>query len=138
MSVYQWLVGGEHDPALVEAVLGLLSEAPAAVLSRCMAQLVRNALGRKDEGLLTKLAETIVERELDDVYDQLLAIMRAGVSKELYAYLALLLAGTNRPALLAILDAQMPDLLHRPAIVAALRVRTTPEQEAILKHWEQD
>jgi hypothetical protein len=136
VSVYQWLVGGEHDPALIEAAVGLLADAPAAVLSRCMAQLARGALARNDEALLTKLAETIVERELEDAYGQLVAIVHGGISAELYAYLALLLAGTNRPALLAILDGEMADVLRRPAIVAALRVRTTPEQEAILKRWD--
>jgi len=136
VSVYQWLVAGEHDPALIEAAVGLLADAPAAVMSRCMAQLARDALTKKDEPLLTKLAETIVERELEDSYAVLSSIMHSGVSKELYGYLALLLAGTNRPPLLAILDEQMEDLRRRSSIVAALLVRTTPEQEAILRRWE--
>lgn len=136
VSVYQWLVSGEHEPALIEAAVGLLADAPPAVMSRCIGQLIRNALGRKDEPLLTKLAETIVERELEDSYPLLESLMLGGVSGELYGYLALLLAGTNRPALLAILDGQMADLRRRPAIVAALRLRTTPEQEAILKRWD--
>lgn len=137
VAVYQWLVAGEHDPALIEAALGLLSDAPASVLSRCVGRLAHGALARKDEPLLTKLAETIVERELEDSYDVLPSIMRGAISKELYAYLALLLASTNRPGLLAILDAEMSDVRRRSAIAAALRVRTTPEQEAILKRWEE-
>ena len=106
-------------------------------MSRCLAQLTTGAVETKDEPLLTKLAETIVERELEDAYPALTSIMQSAISKELYSYLALLLAGTNRPALLSIIDEQMEhDIRRRPAILDALRVRTTPEQAAILKRWE--
>ena len=137
LSVYQWIVSGPHDADLVEAALGLLDEAPAIVMSRCLAQLTRDAIEKKDETLLTKLAETIVERALEDAYASLSSILQSGISKELYSYLALLLAGTNRPALLAMLEEQLDqDILRRPAILDALRVRTTPEQAAILRRWE--
>ena len=44
---------------------------------------------------------------------------------------------TNRPTLLSILSEQVErDIRRRPAILDALRVRTTPEQAAILKRWE--
>ena len=107
VSVYQWIVSGTHEPALIEAAIDLLHEAPAIVMSRCLAQLTRNAIEKKDEPLLTKLAETIVERELEDAYASLPSIMGSAISKELYGYLALLLAGTNRPALLAMLEEQL-------------------------------
>jgi hypothetical protein len=137
LSVYQWIVSGPHDADLVEAALGLLDEAPAIVMSRCLAQLTRDAIEKKDETLLTKLAETIVERALEDAYASLSSILQSGISKELYSYLALLLAGTNRPTLLAVLEEQLEqDILRRPAILDALRVRTTPEQAAILRRWE--
>ncbi len=137
LSVYQWIVSGLHDATLVEAAIGLLDEAPALVMSRCLAQLTRDAIEKKDEPLLTKLAETIVKRELEDAYVSLSSIMRSGISNELCSYLALLLGGTNRPGLLAILDEQLEqDIRRRPAILEALRVRTTPEQAAILKRWE--
>lgn len=137
VSVYQWIVSGAHDPALIEAAIDLLHEAPAAVMSRCLAQLTRDAIVKKDEPLLTKLSETIVERALEDAYASLSSIMQSGISKELYGYLALLLAGTNRPALLSILGEQLDlDIRRRPLILDALRVRTTPEQAEILRRWE--
>ena len=137
LSVYQWIVTGTHDPALLEAAIELLDEAPAVVMSRCLAQLARDAIESKDEPLLTKLAETIVKRALEGAYASLPAIMGSRISKELYSYLALLLAGTNRPTLLAVLEEQLEqDIRRRPAILEALRVRTTPEQAAILKRWE--
>ena len=137
VSVYQWIVRGTHDPALIEAAIDLLHDAPTIVMSRCLAQLTQSAIETKDEPLLTKLAETIVEREFADAYSSLSAIMESAISNELYSYLALLLAGTNRPTLLSILSEQMErDIRRRPAILDALRVRTTPEQAAILKRWE--
>ena len=121
-----------------EDALDLLDDAPRVVMSRCLAELTRDAIEKRDEPLLTKLAETIVKRELDDAYPVLRSILQSGVSKELYRYLALLLAGTNRPALLAVLEELLEtDVLRRPAIVDALRVRTTPEQAAILRRWEE-
>ncbi len=138
LSVYQWIIAGEHDAALVEAALSLLDDAPAAVMSRCLVQLAIDAIEKRDEPLLTRLAETIVKRELAEAYPSLRSIMAAGVSKELYGYLALLLAGTNRAALLAILEELLErDILGRPAILDALRIRTTPEQAAILRRWEE-
>jgi len=138
LSVYQWIVSGAHDAQLVESALDLLDGAPAIVMSRCVTQLTRDAIEKKDEPLLTKLAETIVKRELEDAYPTLSSIMRSGVSKELYGYLALLLAGTNRPALLAGLEALLEyDILRRSAILDALRIRTTSEQAAILRRWEE-
>jgi hypothetical protein len=138
LSVYQWLICGPHPPELIDAALGLLDEASSAVMSRCVIRLTEGAIEKKDEPLLTRLAETIVKRELEDAYSALRLIMEAGVSKELYSYLALLLAGTNRPAQLAILQELLEcDILGRPAILDALRVRTTPEQAAILRRWQE-
>jgi hypothetical protein len=138
LSVYQWIVSGPKDPDLIEAALGLLDEAPAVVMSRCLAELTRDAIEKKDEALLAKLAETIVGRELEGAYPPLASIMASGISKELRSYLALLLAATNRPALLAVLEEQLErDVLGRPAILEALRIRTTPEQDAILRRWEE-
>ena len=94
------------------------------------------ALERDDEWLMTTVAEAIVKREVDDAYPSLAAMMEARISDELYGYLAMLLAGTNRAPLLALLDDQMRDVRRRSAIVAALRIRTTPEQEEILRRWE--
>ncbi len=139
LSVYQWLLSGWRDPGLIEHALDLLDDVPSMIMSRCIARLTRDALAKEDEPLLTKLAETIVERELEDSYDALGRIIRAPISKELHSYLALLLAGTNRPPLLAILSEHLEhDIRGRPAILDALRVRTTPEQQAIIDAWERD
>jgi hypothetical protein len=138
LNVYQWLISGPHPPELIDAALGLLDEAPIAVMSRCIMQLAQDAIDKKDEPLLTRLAETVVKRELEDAYPALLSIMEAGISKELYGYLALLLAGTNRATLLATLEELLErDIIRRPAILDALRVRTTPEQAAILRRWKE-
>jgi hypothetical protein len=140
LAVYQWLVSrDDHEPTLVEAAVELLTDAPPALMARCLDELARKALAGPDEPLLTKLAETIVERELDQSYAALESILRAAISKELHAYIALLLARTNRPPLLTILERQLgDDIRRRPAILDALRLRTTPEQEAILKRWEEE
>lgn len=140
LAVYQWLVSkDEHEPALIEGAVELLTEAPPSLMARCLSRLTRDAIAKEDEPLLTKLAETIVDRELEDSYEALNRIIRAPISKELYSYLALLLAGTNRPPLLAILAEQLEhDIRRRPAILDALRVRTTPEQQAIIDAWERD
>lgn len=138
LSVYQWIVSGRRDAALVEAALDLLDDAPSVVMSRCLTQLTLDATAKKDEPLLTKLAETIVKRELDESYPALRSILQSGISKELYGYLALLFAGTNRPVLLAVLEELLEaDILRRPAILEALRIRTTPEQAAILRRWDE-
>lgn len=137
LAVYQWLFSrDEHEPELVAAAFELLADAPSAVIGRAIARIMRTALGRQDEWLLTTVAEAIVKREVEDAYPALASMMDAAVSDELYGYLAMLLAATNRAPLLAILDEQMRDVRRRSSIVAALRVRTTPEQEAILRKWE--
>jgi hypothetical protein len=139
LAVYQWLRSWRPtDSALLAAGLDLLSDVPSLILSRAVAGILDGALARDDEWLLTAVAETIVKRELADAYPSLDALMNARISDELYGYVAMLLAGTNRPALLSILDEQMDDMRRRSAVVAALRIRTTPEQAAILKKWDVD
>jgi hypothetical protein len=139
LSVYQCLFSKEdHEPELVAAAFEFLADAPAMVMSRLIAKFMASALVRRDEWLLTTIAETVVKREVEDAYGSLAAMMAGRVSDELYGYVAMLLASTNRAPLLAILDEQMHDVRRRMAIVAALRVRTTPEQEAILRRWEGD
>ena len=139
LAVYQWLFAREdHEPELVAAAFELLVDAPAIVIARVIGKIMSGALARQDEWLLTTIAESIVKREVEDAYPSLAAMMEARISDELYGYLAMLFAATNRPPLLAILDQQMRDVRRRTAITAALRVRTTPEQTAILQRWEDD
>jgi hypothetical protein len=82
------------------------------------------------------LVESIVRLELEASYAAIGELLFAKISDELYSYVAMLLASTNRAPLLAILDSQMHDIRRRSMLVAALRVRTTPEQELILRRWE--
>jgi hypothetical protein len=139
LAVYQWLFSkDDHEPELVAAAFEFLADAPPVVMSRLIARIMKSALARRDEWLLTTIAETIVKREVEDAYPSLGAMMTGRISDELYGYVAMLLASTNRAPLLAVLDEQMHDVRRRAAIVAALRVRTTPEQEAILRRWEGD
>lgn len=140
LAVYQWLVSRESpEPALVESAVELLADAPPVLMARLMKRLVREAIQRRDEPLMTKLAETIVGRELDEAYSAIESVFHTAISKELHSYLALLLAATNRGPLLEILEHEIErDIRRRGAILDALRVRTTPEQQAILDRWESD
>lgn len=135
VPLYQWLTQPDRDPAAAVQVFELFADAPAPIVERYARGAAGIALRRGDESMLTLLAEAIVEHEMDALYAELEATMSAKVSDALYGYLAVVLAGTNRPPLLAILDRQ----LHagRPRLVLeALRIRTTPEQAAILERWE--
>lgn len=135
-SVYQWLVGTGASSAMAAELLPLLADAPPEVVARYVRRSVHGAIRSGDDALSIALADAIVQREMDDSYPALAELMRAKVSDELYNYLAVLLAGTNRPPLLAILERE----LHRgrrPKVVAeALTIRPTPESRAILKRWE--
>lgn len=135
-SVYQWLAGTGASSAMAAELLPLLSDAPPEVVARYVRRSIQSAVHSGDDTLSIALADAIVQREMDDSYPALGDLMRAKISDELYNYLAVLLASTNRPALLAILEGE----LHRgrrPKVVAeALAVRPTPEARAILKRWE--
>jgi hypothetical protein len=63
-------------------------------------------------------------------------MLSAKISDELYSYLAMLLAGTNRPPLLEILEAQLRGGRRPKLVLEALNVRPTDEQRAIVKRWE--
>lgn len=138
VPIYQWLTSGDRDPQIVAGVFELLSEAPRAIVERYARQAIALAARRGNEALVTVLVEAIVNLEMEDAYAALDELMSAKLSDELYNYLAVLLASTGRPALLAILEAQ----LHRgrrPRVVAeALRIRPTRESEEILRRWEQE
>lgn len=134
--IYQWLISGEHSPAMVTPVFELLRDAPREVLSRYVERAITIATRTADDALAIVIAEAIVNGEMDARYDALGELMSAKISDELYTYLAVLLAATNRPPLLAILEQQLHGGRKPRAIEDALRVRTTPEQEVILKRWE--
>ena len=70
------------------------------------------------------------------LYPALASLMSGRISDELYSYLAMLLAGTNRAPLLAILDEQLHRGRRPKLVLAALTVRPTDEQRAIVERWE--
>ena len=82
------------------------------------------------------LAETIVQDEITDAYPSLARLMSSKVSDELYNYLAVLLASTNRPPLLAILEEQLHRGRRAKIVADALRIRRTDETAAVLRRWE--
>ncbi len=136
VALYQWLISGDHSPDTVTAAFELLAEGPREIVGRYVARTKESALRRGEDEFTIALADAIVRLELAENYGALKELMFAKISDELYNYLAVLLAGTNRRELLAILEEQ----LHRgrrPKVVAeALRLRSTPEQQAILDRWE--
>jgi hypothetical protein len=135
-AIYQWLIGpGRGSPNLVRA-FEAFSEAPPEIVRRYVQGEVAVALRREDETLLTVFAEAIVQLELEGAYGGISMIMAAKISDELYAYLAVLCAGTNRAPLLAILERELHAGRRPKLIVEALRVRTTDEQQAIIERWE--
>ena len=136
--IYQWLIAGDRDPEIVANAFEMLSEgAPREVVRRYVVRVIEIALRKQDEALITVLVEAIVRLEFDDAYPALDRVFSSKLSDELYNYLALLLAGTNRAPLLAILEQQLHSGRRPRVIVDALRVRTTPEQAAILRRWEE-
>jgi hypothetical protein len=133
LPIYHWLISGERDAPRVAGAFELLAEGPREIAARYAAQAIDMAIRRGDETLSTVLAEAIVNLEIADSYPALATLMSSKISEELYNYVAVLLAGTNRPPLLAILEHELTHGHHRPIVEAALRIRTTPEQAAILK-----
>jgi hypothetical protein len=135
-ALYQWLLTPGREPSYVARVFELLSHGPPQVVRRYVARAVGDAAKRGDEALVTLLAEAIVNLELADSHPALAELMSSRISDELYGYLAVLLASTNRPPLLAVLERQLHRGRRPRAVEAALRVRTTPEQQAILERYE--
>lgn len=135
--IYGWLRSPSRpgSPQLVARVFELFAAAHASIVRRFVEHEAASAVRRQDEAMCTVLAEAIVQLELEASYPTLATLLGAKISGELYAYLALLLAATNRPPLLTILEEQLHG--RRPKLIAeALRLRPTPEQQAILDRWE--
>jgi hypothetical protein len=138
VALYQWLLR-TPDSGAAERVFELFVEgAPPEIVGRYATESLATAIKREDDALCTVLAESIVRLELGACYPALSSLMTARISDELYAYVAVLLAGTNRPPLLSILEEQLHRGRRPKLVVEALRVRTTPEQQAILKRWEEE
>ncbi len=136
VALYQWLISGDRPAELIPPIIELLREAPRPVLHRYIAGAVETAIRRSDEQLATVFAETIVNEEIVDSYPALATLMSAKISDELYNYLAVLLASTNRSPLLAILEEQLHRGRRTKLVADALRLRRTDETMAILRRWE--
>jgi len=137
VALYQWLLG-TSDGGPGERVFELFAEgAPAEIIQRYASGALATAVKREDDALCTVLVESIVRLELEACYPAIGEMMFARVSDELYVYVAMLLARTNRQPLLMILEDQLHRGRRPKLIVEALRVRPTAEQKAILKRWEE-
>ncbi|MBF6599989.1 MAG: hypothetical protein IVW36_05730 [Dehalococcoidia bacterium] len=136
LPLYQWLLRADPADPLIGGVFELFAAGPRPIVERYARQaLERTGAGRGEE-LAMVIAEAIVRLELDGAYPALAATMANKPSDELYQYLAVLLAATNRPALLAILEHELHGGRRPRLIEAALRVRPTAEQDAILERWQ--
>lgn len=136
VPVYQWLIGPGRESPQFAGVLELFTAAPTPIVRRLMARLADDAARRGDEPICTVIAESIVNLEIEGSYPALERILNARISTELYNYVAVLLAATNRAPLLAILERELHRGRHSRIVEQALRVRTTPEQAAILQRWD--
>jgi hypothetical protein len=134
-ALYYWLRSGNAGINLVRA-FEAFTEAPPEIVRRYVEDAIETAVRRQDEQLLTVFAETIVQLELEGAYEAIGTVFSAKISDELYAYLAMLFAGTNRKPLLAILEEQLHRGRRPKLIVEALSVRPTDEQRAIIARWE--
>lgn len=136
--VYAWLLSHpEGTPLLAAAFEMFVDVAPPEIVLRFVARATQAVARRDDEPFAIALAEAIVRLELEPAYESIEAMMSARISEELYHFLAVLLARTNRAPLLAILERQLWHGRQREAVIEALQLRTTDEQRAILKRWEE-
>lgn len=135
-TLYYWLRTGNAGTNLVRA-FEAFTDAPPEILRRYVESEIATAIRRQDEQLLTVFAETIVQLELEGAYEAIGSVFAARVSDELYTYLAMLFAGTNRKPFLAILEDQLHRGRRPKLVVEALSVRPTDEQRAILERWEE-
>ncbi len=136
VPIYQWLLAGDRDPQVVANAFEVLAGAPREIVRRYVGRVIDVAIRKQDEAMYTVLVESIVEREFEEQYGAIARVLDSKLSDELYNYIALLLAGANRRPLLAILEQHLHVGRRPQIIVAALRVRPTPEAEAILRRWD--
>ena len=136
-AIYQWLLGADPADPLIAGVFELLVEGPPEPVERYARRALAAGTREGGEALATSVVEAVIRLELEDCYPAIADLMSAKISDELYNYLAVLLASTNRPPLLATLEEQLRHGRRSKIIESALRVRSTPEQEAILKRWDE-
>lgn len=134
--LYAWLrdLGGASRNLL--RAFEAFRDAPPSIFRRFVGDIVVTAVARNDERLCIAIAEAIVNLEVETAYTDIARMMAAKISDDLYHYLAVLLASTNRQELLEILRGELRGGRRPNLIVEALRVRTTPEQAELLRRWE--
>jgi hypothetical protein len=135
-TLYYWLRGpGRRSPNLIRA-FEAFAAVPPQIVRRYVEHEIATAVRQQDETLLTVFAETIVALELDGAYEAIGSILGTKISDELYAYLAMLFAETNRAPLLAILEGHVHRGRRPKLILDALQVRPTEEKQAIINRWQ--
>ena len=124
-----------HDPALVEAAVELLADAPAAVMSRCLAQLTRDA-HRADR--MSRCSRSSPKRSSSASSKTPTPRSPSIMQSRDQQGAATATSRCSSPPRTARRCSRSSneqlehDIRRRPAILDALRVRTTPEQAAIL------
>jgi hypothetical protein len=136
LPIYQWLLRADPADPLIGAVFELFAAGPRTLVERYAADALGRGAGERGEQLAIVIAEAVVRLDLDAAYPAVGRLMGTKLSDELFNYLALLLASTNRPPLLQILEHELHSGRRPKLVEAALRVRPTPEQESILTRWE--
>jgi hypothetical protein len=136
LALYQWLRAADRDAPNLLAAFEALSSGPPVIVSRYIAAQIDDAIARGDEAVCTVFAEAIVKLDIEQAYASVSRMMDARISDELFSYLAVLLASTNRPSLLTILERQLCPGGRSNLVLEALRIRTTPEQQAVIDRWE--
>jgi hypothetical protein len=133
--IYQWLRANSGSPRM-PGVLELFADANETAVERFLLQSMADAVARRDDAASMVMAEIVLRLEIGAAYGGIAEMMQAKIGEDLYAYLAMMLARADRPALTRILERE----LHRgrrPAIIVdALKLRTTDTQAAVLKRWE--
>jgi hypothetical protein len=136
LALYQWLRAAGRDAPNLLAAFEAFSSGPREMVARYVATQIDDAIARHDESACTVFAEAIVKLEIVPAYPSLASMLSGRISDELYSYLAMLLAATNRAELLAILEGELRPGGRSDLVVEALSVRSTPEQRAIIERWE--
>ena len=124
LALYQWLISGDQAAGHVPACSSCSPRGRARSSSATSRAIEERAARSEDDELAIGAGRDDREARAGGRLRGAGELMSAKISEELYNYLAVLLAGTNRPALLAILEEQLRRG-RRPKVVAtALQVRS--------------
>jgi hypothetical protein len=135
--LYHWLRRNGPGETNFMRAFDAFTQSPPEIVRRYINEKIEAALLRSEENVCMAFADAIVKLELEQAYPLIGNIMDARISDELYSYMAVLAASTNRPRLLAVLEEQLRPGSRTHLVIDALSIRTTPEQQAILDRWEE-